>query len=92
MRITDYAVFLKFKKQLATTYSLWERAHQKTPDQHSSELTRQLIDSQLVSTKSLDYRPLRTELYNALMQLLRKLNSGNLITLLCFMDSIKDVF
>ena len=31
MRITDLGAFLRFKKQIATTYSLWERAHQKTP-------------------------------------------------------------
>jgi hypothetical protein len=44
MRITDFGAFLRFKKHIAITYSLWERAHQKTPDQHSIDLTRQLID------------------------------------------------
>ncbi len=53
MRITYFGAFLRFKKHIATTYSLWERAHQKTPDQHSSELTRQLIAFQLVSVKNL---------------------------------------
>jgi hypothetical protein len=53
MRITNFGAFLRFKKHIAITYSLWERAHQKTPDQHSNELTRQLIDFQLVSVKNL---------------------------------------
>ncbi len=43
MGITHLGAFLYFKKQLATTYSLWERAHQKALDQHSNELMRQLI-------------------------------------------------
>ncbi len=34
MGITFMGAFLYYKKQLATTYSLWERAHQKTTDQH----------------------------------------------------------
>ncbi len=42
MRITDFGAFLRFKKHIVITYSLWERAHQKTPDQHSNDLTRQL--------------------------------------------------
>ncbi len=53
MRITDFGAFLRFKKQIANAYSFWERAHQKTPDQHSRELTRHLIDFQLVSIKNL---------------------------------------
>ncbi len=73
MRITDFGAFLRFMKHIATTYSLWERAHQKTPDQHSSELTRQLIDFQLVSVKNLKDGLLRTQLSNALTQLLRNL-------------------
>ncbi len=48
MGITYQGAFLRFKKQLATTYSLWERAHQKALDQHSNELTLLLIlDAQL---------------------------------------------
>ena len=62
------------------------------PDQHSSELTRQLIDFQLASVKNLKEALLRTELSIALKELLRKFNSGNLITPICFMDSIEDVF
>ncbi len=62
MRITNFGAFLRFKKQLATTYGLWERAHQKMPDQHSSELRRQLIDSHLVSTNSLGHGLPWTEL------------------------------
>jgi hypothetical protein len=58
MRITDFGAFLRFKKHIAMTYSLWERAHQKTPDQHSNDLTRQLIDFQLVSIKNLKNGPL----------------------------------
>jgi hypothetical protein len=53
MRIAYFGALLRFKKYIAITYSLWERAHQKTPDQHSSELTRQLIDFQIVSVKNL---------------------------------------
>ncbi len=59
MRISNFGTFLIFKKQIATTCSLWERAHQKTQDQHSNELTRQLIDAQLVSINSLDMDPFR---------------------------------
>jgi hypothetical protein len=92
MKITDFGAFLRFKKQIVTTYSLWERAYQKTPDQNSSELKRQLIDFQLVSVKNLKDGLLRTELSNDLTQLLRKFNSGNLINSICFMDSIEDVF
>jgi hypothetical protein len=65
-----FGAFLRFKKQIATTYSLWERAYQKTPDQHSGELTRLLIDFQLVSVKNLKDGLLQTELSNALTQLL----------------------
>jgi len=57
MRITDFGAFLRFKKHIAITYLLWERAHQKTPDQHSNDLTRQLIDFQLVSIKNLRMVP-----------------------------------
>ncbi len=92
MRITYFGAFLRFKKQIATTYSLWERAHPKTLDQHSSELMRQLINFQLLSIKNLEHGLLRTELSNALTQILRKLNSGNLIIPICSMDSIEDVF
>ncbi len=92
MRITDFCAFLKFKKHIAITNSLWERAHQKIPDQHSNDLTRQLIDFQLVSIKNLKDGPLRTALSRALMRLTRQFNSGNLITPICFMDSIEDVF
>jgi hypothetical protein len=69
MRITDFGAFLRFKKHIAITYSLWERAHQKTPDQHSNDLTRQLIDFQLISIKNLKDGPLRTALSIALMRL-----------------------
>ena len=92
MRIPDFGAFLRFKKHIAITYSLWERAHQKTPDQHSNDLTRQLIDFQLVSIKNLKDGPLQTALSRALMRLTRQFNSGNLITPICFMDSIEDVF
>ena len=92
MRITNFCAFLRFKKHIAITYSLWERAHQKTPDQHSNHLTRQLIDFQLVSIKNLKDCPLRTALSKALMRLTSQFNSGNLITPICFMDSIEDVF
>ncbi len=92
MRITNFCAFLYFKKQLATTYSLWERTHQKTQDQHSNELMQKLIDSQLVSIKSLEQGPLQTGLSNALKQELHEHNSGNLITPICVMDSIEDVF
>jgi hypothetical protein len=92
MRTTNISAFLRFKKHIAITYSLWERAHQKTPDQHSNDLTRQLIDFQLVSIKNLKDGPLRTALSKALMRLTRQFNSGNLITPICFMDSIEDVF
>ncbi len=68
MRIAYFGAFLRFKKQIATTYSLLERANQKTPDQHSSELTRQLIDFQLVSVKNLKDGLLQKELSNALTQ------------------------
>ena len=64
MCISDFGVFLHLKKQIAITYSLWERAHQKTPDQHSNELTRQLIDAQLVLIKSLEPGPLQTDLFH----------------------------
>ena len=92
MRITNFGAFLRFKKHTAISYSLWERAHQKTPDQHSNDLTRQLIDFQLVSIKNLKIGLLRTELSNALMKSMRKFNSGNLVTPICFMDSIEDLF
>ncbi len=58
---------------------------------HSNELTRQLIDAQLVLINSLELGPLETGLYIALMQVLRKLNSGSLIIPICVMDSIEDV-
>jgi hypothetical protein len=58
MRITVFSAFLRFKKHISITYSLWERAHQKTPDQHSNDLTKQLIDFQLVSIKNLNDGPL----------------------------------
>jgi hypothetical protein len=64
-------------------------SHQKTPDQHLNELTRQLIDAQLVSIKSLEPGPLQTGLFIALTQVLRKLNSGRLIIPICVMDSIE---
>ena len=92
MRIAYFGAFPRIKKQIVTTYSLWERAHQKTPDQHSTELTRQVIDFQLVSMKNLKHGLLQKDFSNDLTQLLCKLNSGNLITPLCFMDSIEDVF
>jgi hypothetical protein len=92
MRITDFCAFLRFKKHIATTYSLWERAHQKTPDQHSNELTRLLIDAQLASINSLEHGPLQTGLFIALAQVLHKLNSCRLIIPICVMDSIEDVF
>ena len=94
MRISYFGAFLHLKKQLAITYSLWERAHQKTPDQHSNELTLQLIDAQLISRsiKSREPGPLQTGLFTALTQVLRKLNSGRLKIPICVMDSIEDVF
>ena len=55
-------------------------------------MTRQLIDFQLASVKNLKDGLLRTELSIALKELLRKFNSGNLITPICFMDSIEDGF
>jgi hypothetical protein len=55
-------------------------------------LTRQLIDFQIVSVKNLKDGLLWTELSKALTQLLSKFNSGNLITPICFMNSIEDVF
>ncbi len=58
MGITYLGAFLYLKKQLATTNSLWERAHQKTLDQHSNAQTRQLIDAQLVSIYGLEPGPL----------------------------------
>jgi hypothetical protein len=82
MRIPDFGAFLRFKKHIAITYSLWERAHQKTPDQHSNDLTRQLIDIQLVSIKNLKNGFLRTELSNVLIRSMRQFNSGNLVTLI----------
>ena len=53
---------------------------------------QKLIDSQLVSIKSLEQGPLQTGLSNALTQILRKLNSCRLIIPICVMDSIEDVF
>jgi hypothetical protein len=59
MQISDFGAFLYFQKQLATTYSLWKRAQQKTPDQHSNELALHVIVAQLVSVKSLEPGPLQ---------------------------------
>jgi hypothetical protein len=61
MLISYFSVFLHLKKQLEITYSLWERAHQKTLDQHSNELTQQLIDAQLVLINSLEHGPFRQD-------------------------------
>jgi hypothetical protein len=92
MRLSDFSTFLEFKKFTAAAYSLWERAFQKMQDQHSLELTLQLIDCQYITVKGLSHGPHRTGLSNALLQLLRHIKSGSIILQICFMDCIEDVF
>ena len=55
IRLSNFSFFLQLKKCTAAAYSLWERAFQKMPDQRSNELTRLLIDCQLIAVNRLNH-------------------------------------
>ena len=90
-RISDYNSFVHFKKDIAVTYRLWERTHQKFPDQDSMEWTRQLIKCQMFVTMK-HQGPLRDRLLQALLRLARRNERGNPDTPIGFMDHIEAVF